>query len=106
MARCNAIEADLGRERSVQNAPRPIDLDILLFGEQVVHRADLTIPHPRMHERRFVLEPFSEIAPSIVHPTLKVSVETLLVRLDSQTDGCRRITPDTWATRPPGNRTP
>ena len=58
-----AIEAGFGRSRSVPNAPRTLDLDLLLYGETVLETAQLTLPHPRMHERAFVLAPLAEIAP-------------------------------------------
>src|SRR5262245_41449842 len=57
------IERDLGRVRRERYGPRTIDLDLLLYGDQVLNQPDLTIPHPRMHERGFVLEPLTEIAP-------------------------------------------
>ena len=64
-----AIEQAMGRRRGPQpKAPRAIDLDILLFGNAVVDTAKLTIPHPAMHQRRFVLEPLAEIAPDQRHP--------------------------------------
>jgi 2-amino-4-hydroxy-6-hydroxymethyldihydropteridine diphosphokinase len=64
------IEHDLGRVRRQKNDPRTIDLDLLLYGDRIVNSPDLTIPHPRMHERGFVLEPIAEIAPQVVHPVL------------------------------------
>ncbi|MFM9106224.1 MAG: 2-amino-4-hydroxy-6-hydroxymethyldihydropteridine diphosphokinase [Chloroflexota bacterium] len=63
-----AVEASLGRRRSVPNAPRTIDLDLLLHGDRVIASPDLVLPHPRMHQRRFVLEPLAAIAPEAVHP--------------------------------------
>ena len=63
-----AIEARHGRRRSFANAPRTLDLDLLLHGQAVVHRPELTVPHPRMHERRFVLKPLLEIAPEVEIP--------------------------------------
>lgn len=57
------LEARFGRRRSVVNAPRTLDLDLLLYGDAVIDEPGLTVPHPRMHERRFVLEPLVEIAP-------------------------------------------
>ena len=62
------IEAKLGRVRKVLNGPRTIDVDILLFGDSVIEEGDLLVPHPRMCERSFVLEPLCEIAPDLVHP--------------------------------------
>ncbi|MBU1237401.1 MAG: 2-amino-4-hydroxy-6-hydroxymethyldihydropteridine diphosphokinase [Gammaproteobacteria bacterium] len=63
-----ALEAHFGRERSVKNAPRTLDLDLLLHGETVHDDPELTLPHPRMHERAFVLAPLAEIAPDLVIP--------------------------------------
>jgi 2-amino-4-hydroxy-6-hydroxymethyldihydropteridine diphosphokinase len=64
------IERDLGRVRRERYGPRTIDLDLLLYGDRVLDHPDLTIPHPRMHERGFVLEPLAEIAPQALHPVL------------------------------------
>ena len=72
------IEMEMGRRRNVKNGPRNIDVDILLFGNAVVESATLVIPHPRMHERRFVLEPLAELAPDLRHPALKMTVKELL----------------------------
>jgi 7,8-dihydro-6-hydroxymethylpterin-pyrophosphokinase len=58
--------------------PRPIDIDILIFGRALVTTAGLTIPHPAMHERRFVLEPLAEIAPDLRHPVTKKTVREML----------------------------
>jgi 2-amino-4-hydroxy-6-hydroxymethyldihydropteridine diphosphokinase len=78
------IERELGRDRSDErNAPRTIDLDILLFGEQIVASPALVIPHPRMHLRLFVLEPLAEIAAAAVHPTFRKTIAELLAELRS-----------------------
>jgi 2-amino-4-hydroxy-6-hydroxymethyldihydropteridine diphosphokinase len=74
-------EKQLGRVRTVRNAPRTLDLDILLYDDLVHLASDPIIPHPRMHEREFVLSPLSEIAPEALHPIFGVNVSTLLHRL-------------------------
>jgi len=68
LAGLQAIEAQHGRRRSFANAPRSLDLDLLLFGEQRISGPELTVPHPRMHERAFVLVPLIEIAPDAQIP--------------------------------------
>jgi 2-amino-4-hydroxy-6-hydroxymethyldihydropteridine diphosphokinase len=72
------IEEEMGRRRVQKKGPRSIDIDILLFDEEVVCSDELTIPHPTMHRRRFVLEPLAEIAPGVVHPVLKKTARELL----------------------------
>jgi 2-amino-4-hydroxy-6-hydroxymethyldihydropteridine diphosphokinase len=65
-----AIEQQMGRRRQQKKGPRNIDIDILLFGNSIIKSKGLTIPHPAMQERRFVLEPLAEIAPQVRHPVL------------------------------------
>jgi 2-amino-4-hydroxy-6-hydroxymethyldihydropteridine diphosphokinase len=72
------IESDLGRTRRDKWAPRTIDIDLLLFGDQIISSQELVVPHPLMHERRFVLQPLAEIAPDAVHPVLQMTIEGLL----------------------------
>ena len=78
------IERGMGRERegAVAKGPRVIDLDLLLYGQSVMNTAELTLPHPEMQGRRFVLEPLAEIAPEMVHPVLGVTVGEMLGRLE------------------------
>jgi 2-amino-4-hydroxy-6-hydroxymethyldihydropteridine diphosphokinase len=75
------IENALGRVRSEKNAARGVDLDLIAYDDLVLDEADLIVPHPRMHERRFVIEPLAEIAPDWVHPVLGKSVLNMLKTL-------------------------
>jgi len=80
LVRLQKIERDLGRRREaeVRWGPRTCDLDILLMGDVIVRGPELTIPHPRMHERVFVLGPLASIAPDVVHPVLRKTIRALL----------------------------
>ena len=73
-----AIEDQMGREREEKWGPRNIDLDLLLYDNRIVESERLTIPHPRMHQRKFVLIPLAQIAPQLLHPVLKKNVLELL----------------------------
>lgn len=82
LARLLEIERGFGRERGAQrNLPRSLDLDLLLFGERVVETPDLVVPHPRLAERAFVLEPLCELAPELVHPTRRETISRLARRV-------------------------
>src|SRR5690606_38433219 len=76
------IEAALGRARPFPDAPRVIDIDLLLYGDRTVDRPELTLPHPRMRERGFVLRPLVEIAPDLKHPVSGVRFAELLERAE------------------------
>jgi 2-amino-4-hydroxy-6-hydroxymethyldihydropteridine diphosphokinase len=78
-----AIEQERGRERPRPNAPRTLDLDLILFGDAEIEEQGLEVPHPRFRERRFVLEPLSEIAPALRDPVTGKSVLELLKKLVS-----------------------
>ncbi|MSR77900.1 MAG: 2-amino-4-hydroxy-6-hydroxymethyldihydropteridine diphosphokinase [Candidatus Omnitrophica bacterium] len=78
------VEKGLGRERSVKNAPRTIDLDLIFYGDQVIEDRGLSIPHPRLHEREFVLRPLADLAPDFMHPVLKQSVRHLLTSIEQR----------------------
>ena len=83
------IEIKLGRPPGSSNGPRPIDIDILFYGDQVVENPELVIPHPRLAERAFVLAPLAEIAPDLVHPVSSKTVKELLDSLSEKQDVVR-----------------
>jgi 2-amino-4-hydroxy-6-hydroxymethyldihydropteridine diphosphokinase len=86
MARLLRIEFALGRVRDVKDGPRTIDLDLLFYGDLERDTEFLRLPHPRLHERRFVLEPLAEIAPRLVHPGSGLSIVDLLEDLKDKSE--------------------
>jgi len=89
LAALMSVEAALGRERGERNAPRTLDLDLIAHGRAVLEGPDLTLPHPRAHERLFVMGPLAEIAPGWVHPTLGRTAADLARHANVGTDAAR-----------------
>lgn len=77
LAACLAVEDEFGRTRPAAWAPRTLDIDLLLYGDTVLDEGDLQLPHPRLHERTFVLTPLSDIAPDLLHPVLHKTMRAL-----------------------------
>lgn len=87
------IEKKLGRIRHQQKyCSRTMDIDILFFNNEVIDNPELEVPHPRLHQRLFVLQPLSEIAPNFVHPALKKSISELLMICEDKSE-CKRVEP-------------
>lgn len=84
LARLQKIELAMGRKRRIAKGPREIDLDLLLFGDAVVKAPELEVPHPRMAERRFVLEPMAELAPEKKHPGTRRTMREMLTGVANQ----------------------
>ena len=91
LAALQGIEKEMGRRRQQPKGPRIIDLDILLFGNSIVDTGGLTIPHPALHERRFVLEPLAEIAPEQRHPVFKRTIRELRDALPAGPPAVRKL---------------
>ena len=90
LLKCLSIEKMLGRDRSREQrwGERPVDIDIIFYDNQIINTGILTVPHPRMHERAFVLVPLLELIPDFVHPVLKKSVSDLYDELDNVEEVC------------------
>ena len=86
LARLLRIEYALGRRRERRSGPRTIDLDLLLYGSERSATEFLQLPHPRLHERRFVLTPLAELAPELLHPTLRQTIHELLITTHDQSE--------------------
>jgi len=80
------IEKKMGRIRTVKNAPRIIDIDILFFNKQIISEVTLQVPHPQIQNRRFVLTPLNELSPNLIHPVLKRSVHHLFIHCPDKLD--------------------
>ena len=100
MATILEIERQMGRQRIQPKGPRIIDIDILLSGEEIIDTPTLTVPHPAMHQRRFVLEPLAEIAPRLMHPKIKRTIQELL---DALPKGQIVRAPAAWANDQPND---
>jgi 2-amino-4-hydroxy-6-hydroxymethyldihydropteridine diphosphokinase len=85
LARIWEIERELGRQRAIAKGPRTIDIDILFYGDEIVDTPELQIPHPRLAERRFVLQPLAELAPDLRHPKTSRTVSEMLATIEGQT---------------------
>jgi len=86
---CLHVEKEMGRTRTERWGPRNIDIDLLLYGNVVLKKKDLTVPHPLLHTRGFVLYPLSDIAPDTVHPVLGLTINKLKARVEQE--GIRKI---------------
>jgi 2-amino-4-hydroxy-6-hydroxymethyldihydropteridine diphosphokinase len=92
ISRLKQVERGMGRRQTVRNGPRNIDLDILLYGDAIVSAPGLEIPHPRMGERRFVLEPLTQLAGDLRHPRTGATIRQMLAAVADQ--GARRWRPE------------
>jgi 2-amino-4-hydroxy-6-hydroxymethyldihydropteridine diphosphokinase len=84
LGRIQKIEKELGRQRVVDKGPRTLDIDIVLFANSVINTPRLQVPHPRMQDRRFVLEPLAELAPELRHPLTRRTIREMLAATAAQ----------------------
>ncbi|GJM24768.1 MAG: 2-amino-4-hydroxy-6-hydroxymethyldihydropteridine diphosphokinase [Phycisphaerae bacterium] len=91
-----SVERSMGRVRNEVNGPRNIDIDLLLSGGDVIDTPSLSVPHPRMHVRRFVLEPLAELAPDLRHPLIDKTIQELLYELPKEEEFVRQVASAGW----------
>jgi len=91
LKKLHEIEAQAGRQRKAKNEARVLDLDILFYGKEVSEEQAIIVPHPRLHERAFVLVPFCDLAPDFVHPVLKKSMKDILKGLSPREQGTGNV---------------
>ncbi len=91
LAQLLQFEKAMGRERTVKWGPRIIDLDLLFYDRRIIHTPHLTLPHPFLEKRRFVLEPMAEIAPDYIHPVLQKTIARLRDELTAEGQDLRRL---------------
>ena len=84
LTRAKQVEYEMGRVTTRAKGPRVIDIDVLLYANAIVSTGDLKIPHPALHERRFVLEPLAELVPDLRHPLIKQTVQQMLTKVAAQ----------------------
>jgi 2-amino-4-hydroxy-6-hydroxymethyldihydropteridine diphosphokinase len=87
-----SIERKMGRQPNSHNDPRPIDIDILFYGDEIIDTFELTIPHASLPNRAFALVPMAEIAPNLVHPVTKKTMSTMLAELENGIQGVMKVT--------------